>query len=79
LIDIQVCAKGNKRSEFGEKKEVDTELNGNFDENCLFIGLMQEEEDSKKQKSRLIEEKKEISLIVGQNLKPYDPVSYIED
>lgn len=62
LIDIQVCQKGVKKAEFGEK-EVDTELNGNFEDNCLFIGLMPEEDDPRRQRSWLLAEKKEVVLI----------------
>lgn len=51
IIDIQVCSKSYKQ-EFGEK-EVDTELNGNFEDNCLFIGVMPEEDDPRKLKPKL--------------------------
>lgn len=49
------------KSEFGEK-EVDTDLNGNFEENCLFIGVMPEEEDPRKLKPKLFEELKTVSI-----------------
>lgn len=58
IIDIQINKKGAK-AEFGEK-EVDTELNGNFEDNCLFIGVMPEEDDPRKMKSKLLSDKKEV-------------------
>lgn len=77
LIDIQVWCKSAK-NEFGEK-EIDTELNGNFEENCLFIGVMPEEEDLRKAKPKLLDDLKTISMTQEDLRTTYDPFEYIED
>lgn len=77
LIDIQVWSKSAK-NEFGEK-EIDTELNGNFEDNCLFIGVMPEEDDPRKAKPKLLDDLKTISMTQEDFKVTYDPVIYIEE
>ena len=77
LIDIQVWSKSAK-NEFGEK-EIDTELNGNFEDNCLFIGVMPEEDDPRKTKPKLLDDLKSISITQDDLRQSYDPVQYIEE
>jgi hypothetical protein len=62
LIDIQVCLKSKKRA-VGEKSETDEDvLEGKFEENCLFIGIMQEEENNRRARPKLLQMEKEVML-----------------